>query len=275
MEMYVADRNAEWLGVPRLVLMENAGAAVARTAVSEFPAAARILVVAGTGDNGGDGMVAARHLHGAGREVRAIVLGEPREELARMNFEALRRTRVKMAVAATPEELLALQSWFAWAQLIVDAVLGTGIRGKLREPHSTAIDLMNLAQAPKIAVDVPSGLDPDTGEVRDKAVKASVTVTFHKAKRGLLQPQAAAYVGKLVVERIGIPPEAELYVGPGDFRLLSFARRADSKKGDHGRVLIVGGSAEYSGAPMYVALAALRTGVSTGKGLAPSLAPFS
>jgi len=261
MEMYVADRNAEWLGVPRLVLMENAGAAVARTAVSEFPAAARILVVAGTGDNGGDGMVAARHLHGAGREVRAIVLGEPREELARMNFEALRRTRVKMAVAATPEELLALQSWFAWAQLIVDAVLGTGIRGKLREPHSTAIDLMNLAQAPKIAVDVPSGLDPDTGEVRDKAVKASVTVTFHKAKRGLLQPQAAAYVGKLVVERIGIPPEAELYVGPGDFRLLSFARRADSKKGDHGRVLIVGGSAEYSGAPMYVALAALRTGV--------------
>ncbi|AEA12951.1 carbohydrate kinase, YjeF related protein [Thermoproteus uzoniensis 768-20] len=260
-EMYIADRNAEWLGVPRLALMENAGAAVARIALSEFPTAERILVVAGTGDNGGDGMVAARHLHGAGKEVRVIVLGEPREELAKVNFEALRRTRVGIAVAATPEELLALQSWFTWAQLIIDAVLGTGIRGKLREPHSTAIDLMNLAPAPKIAVDVPSGLDPDTGEVRDKAVKASVTVTFHKAKRGLLQPQAATYVGRLVVERIGIPPEAELYVGPGDFRLLNLARRADSKKGDHGRVVVVGGSAEYSGAPMYVALAALRTGV--------------
>lgn len=260
-EMYVADRNAEWLGVPRLVLMENAGAAVARIALSSFPDARRILVVAGTGDNGGDGMVAARHLHGAGREVRVIALGEPKEELAKINFEALRKTRVKMAIANTPEELLALQSWFTWADLIIDAVLGTGIKGKLREPHSTAIDLMNIAPAPKIAVDVPSGLDPDTGEVRDKAVKAAITVTFHKAKAGLLAQSATAYVGRLVVESIGIPPEAELYVGPGDFRLASFARRADSKKGDHGRVLIVGGSAEYSGAPMYVALAALRTGV--------------
>lgn len=260
-EMYVADRNAEWLGVTRLVLMENAGASVARAALSKFPEAKRILVVAGTGDNGGDGMVAARHLHGAGKEVRVIVLGEPREELARVNLEALRRTMVEIAVANTPEELLALQGWFTWADLIIDAVLGTGIRGKLREPHSTAIDLMNLSPAPKIAVDVPSGLDPDTGEVRDKAVRAAVTVTFHKAKVGLLAEQARIYVGELIVEKIGIPPEAELYVGPGDFRLLRFARRADSKKGDHGRVLVVGGSAEYSGAPIYVALAALRVGV--------------
>ncbi len=260
-EMYIADRNAEWLGVPRLVLMENAGASVARAALSHFPEAKRFLVVAGTGDNGGDGMVAARHLHAAGKEVRVIALGEPREELARINFEALRRTAIEMAVATTPEDLLALQSWFMWADLIIDAVLGTGIRGKLREPHSTAIDLMNLAPAPKIAVDVPSGLDPDTGEVRDKAVRAAITVTFHKAKVGLLAEPAKPYVGKLIVENIGIPPEAELYVGPGDFRLLKFARRADSKKGDHGRVLVVGGSAEYSGAPIYVALAALRTGV--------------
>ncbi|MEZ0248174.1 MAG: NAD(P)H-hydrate dehydratase [Thermoproteus sp.] len=260
-EMYIADRNAEWLGVPRLLLMENAGAAVARTVLREFPEARKVLVVAGTGDNGGDGYAAARHLHGAGREVRVVALGEPREELAKVNFEALRRTRVKIVVAGTPEELLAVQNWFTWAEVIVDAVLGTGIRGKLREPHSTAIDLMNIAPAPKVAVDVPSGLDPDTGEVRDKAVRAAVTVTFHKAKRGLLQEQAAKYVGKLVVERIGIPPEAELYVGPGDFRLVNLSRRAESKKGDHGRVLVVGGSAEYSGAPMYVALAALRTGV--------------
>lgn len=261
LDMYAADRNAEWLGVPRLALMENAGAAVARVVLSEYPQALRVLVVAGTGDNGGDGMVAARHLHARGKAVRVIVLGEPKEELARANFEALKRTMVQMAVTGTPEELLAVQGWFMWADVIIDAVLGTGIRGKLREPHSTAIDLMNIATAPKIAVDVPSGLDPDTGEVRDKAVRAAVTVTFHKAKPGLLKPESAKYVGKLIVENIGIPPEAELYVGPGDFRRLNFARRAESKKGDHGRVLVVGGSAEYSGAPIYVALAALRSGV--------------
>jgi NAD(P)H-hydrate epimerase len=194
--------------------------------------------------------------------VRVIALGEPREELARLNYAAVRRLwGVELAVAQSPLELLALQDWFMWAHVIVDAVLGTGIRGALREPHATAIELMNIAPAPKVAVDVPSGLDPDTGEVRDKAVKAALTVTFHKPKRGLLTESARRYVGELVVEPIGIPPGAELLVGPGDFAYLDFSRRPDSKKGDHGRVLVVGGSLEYSGAPVYVALAALRAGV--------------
>lgn len=262
LEMYVADRNAEWLGVPRLVLMENAGAAVARNVLKRFPQASRILAVCGTGDNGGDGYVAARHLHAAGRAVRVVALGEPREELARINYHAVRRLwGVEVAVAQSPLELLAVQDWFLWADVIIDAVLGTGIRGALRELHATAIELMNAAGAPKVAVDIPSGLDPDTGEVRDKAVRATLTVTFHKAKRGLLAPGAGRYVGELVVEPIGIPPEAELVVGPGDFAYLNFSRRAESKKGDHGRVLVIGGSLEYSGAPVYVALAALRAGV--------------
>ncbi|ABO08939.1 bifunctional ADP-dependent NAD(P)H-hydrate dehydratase/NAD(P)H-hydrate epimerase [Pyrobaculum calidifontis] len=276
LEMYVADRNAEWLGVPRLVLMENAGAAVARNLLRKFPNASNVLVVCGTGDNGGDGYVAARHLHAAGKRVRVVGLGEPREELARVNFEAVRRLwGVELAVVRDVLELLALQDWFLWADVIVDAVLGTGIRGVLREPQATAIDLMNAAAAPKVAVDVPSGLDPDTGEVRDKAVKAALTVTFHKAKRGLLAPGAERYVGELVVEPIGIPPEAELVVGPGDFAYLNFSRRADSKKGDHGRVLVVGGSLEYSGAPVYVAKAALRGGVDLAVVAAPEPAAYA
>ncbi|RFA95966.1 NAD(P)H-hydrate dehydratase [Pyrobaculum aerophilum] len=275
-EMYVADRNAEWLGVPRLVLMENAGAAVARNVLRKFPTAKRILVVCGTGDNGGDGYVAARHLHAAGRTVRVIALGEPREELARINYQAVTRLwGVEVKAAQSPLELLALQDWFMWAEVIVDAVLGTGIRGVLREPHATAIELMNISPAPKVAVDVPSGLDPDTGEVRDKAVRAALTVTFHKAKRGLLSPGAQRYVGELVVEPIGIPPEAELVVGPGDFAYLNFTRRADSKKGDHGRVLVIGGSLEYSGAPVYVALAALRAGVDLAVIAAPEPAAYA
>lgn len=275
-EMYVADRNAEWLGVPRLVLMENAGAAVARNVLRKFPTAKRILVVCGTGDNGGDGYVAARHLHAAGRAVRVIALGEPREELARINYQAVTRLwGVEVKAVQSTLELLALQDWFMWAEVIVDAVLGTGIRGVLREPHATAIELMNIAPAPKVAVDVPSGLDPDTGEVRDKAVRAALTVTFHKAKRGLLSPGAQRYVGELVVEPIGIPPEAELVVGPGDFAYLNFTRRADSKKGDHGRVLVIGGSLEYSGAPVYVALAALRAGVDLAVIAAPEPAAYA
>jgi len=158
LEMYVADRNAEWLGVPRLVLMENAGAAVARNLLRKFPNASNVLVVCGTGDNGGDGYVAARHLHAAGKRVRVVGLGEPREELARVNFEAVRRLwGVELAVVRDVLELLALQDWFLWADVIVDAVLGTGIRGVLREPQATAIDLMNAAAAPKVAVDVPRG----------------------------------------------------------------------------------------------------------------------
>ncbi|MCC6020998.1 MAG: NAD(P)H-hydrate dehydratase [Thermoproteaceae archaeon] len=262
LEMYVADRNAEWLGISRLVLMESAGAAVARNVLKRFPSAGSVLVVCGTGDNGGDGYVAARHLHAAGRRVRVVALGEPREGPARVNYEAVRRLwGVELAVAQSPLELLALQDWFTWAHVIVDAVLGTGIRGPLREPHATAIELMNASPAPKVAVDVPSGLDPDTGEVRDRAVRAALTVTLHKPKRGLLAESARQYVGELVVEPIGIPPEAELVVGPGDFAYFNFSRRPDAKKGDHGRVLVVGGSLEYSGAPVYVALAALRAGV--------------
>ncbi|MGK0549913.1 MAG: NAD(P)H-hydrate epimerase, partial [Pyrobaculum sp.] len=225
LEMYVADRNAEWLGVPRLVLMENAGAAVARNILKKYPHASRVLAICGTGDNGGDGYVAVRHLHAAGKEVRVIALGEPREELAARNYHAVRRLwGVEVAVVQSPLELLALQDWLMWADVIIDAVLGTGIRGALREPHATAIELMNIAPAPKVAVDIPSGLDPDTGEVRDKAVKAALTVTFHKAKKGLLAPSAARYVGELVVEPIGIPPEAEVIVGPGDFAYLNFSR---------------------------------------------------
>ncbi|MEM1598311.1 MAG: NAD(P)H-hydrate dehydratase [Pyrobaculum sp.] len=276
LEMYVADRNAEWLGVPRLVLMENAGAAVARNVISRYPDARSILVVCGTGDNGGDGYVAARHLHAAGRRVRVVGLGEPREELARVNYEAARRLwGLELRIAQSPLELLALQDWFLEADVVVDAVLGTGIRGALREPHSTAIELMNTSPAPKVAVDVPSGLDPDTGEVRDKAVRAAVTVTFHKPKKGLLAPHAKRYVGDLVVEPIGIPPEAEVVVGPGDFAYLNFARRPDAKKGDHGRVLVIGGSLEYSGAPVYVALAALRGGVDLAVIAAPEPAAYA
>ncbi len=269
--MAAADINSEWLGVPRAALMENAGAAVARAVLRGFPKARRVLIVAGTGNNGGDGLVAARHLCSIGITVRAVVLGDVREEPARANLQTLQRLRCpELRTVRDGQDLLMLQEWFLWAEVIVDAVLGTGIKGRIREPHATAIDLMNMSPAPKVSVDVPSGLDPDTGEVRDRAVKATVTVTFHKPKTGLVVPGADKYVGMLVVAPIGIPREAELYVGPGDFLFADFRRDPTSKKGDNGRVLVVGGSEQYSGAPLLTALAALRVGVD----LAVIIAPY-
>ncbi len=268
--MAAVDINSEWLGVPRAALMENAGAAVARSVLRGFPKARRVLVVAGTGNNGGDGLVAARHLCSIGIAVRVVVLGDVKEEPARTNLQALQRLRCpELRTVRDGQDLLMLQEWFLWAEVIVDAVLGTGVRGRIRDPHATAIDLMNMSPAPKVSVDVPSGLDPDTGEVRDRAVKATVTVTFHRPKTGLVAPGADRYVGMLVVVPIGIPREAELYVGPGDFLFADFGRDADSKKGDNGKVLVVGGSERYSGAPLLTALAALRAGIDLAVILAP------
>jgi len=280
LDMFVADRNAEYLGVSRLVLMENAGAAVARVVRERFPNVENVLVVAGTGDNGGDGLVAARHLHGFGKRVRVVLLGTERdvkEGPARINLRALVNLwGVELIEAPTPEKLLACEELFLkWAHVIIDAVLGTGIRGKLREPHSTAIDLMNLSPAPKVSVDVPSGMNPDTGDVPDKAVRANVTVTMHKPKRGFLNPNASKYLGEVVVAPIGIPPEAELVVGPGDLAYLRLERPPNSKKGDNGRILIVAGSREFSGAAALAALSALRAGSDLAVVLAPSPAAMA
>ena len=264
-EMYTIDRNCEYIGIPRRILMENAGKEVARYIINEFPDKRRITVVAGLGDNGGDGAVAARYLHESDREVRLVVLGridDSRSEIARENFRIARLLGVETYEVTTVFELYAIMDIIVtWPDIIVDAVLGTGIRGALRDLQYNAIRLMNMSKATKVCVDVPSGLDPDTGQVRDIAVKGDVTITMHRPKIGLTRIDAEKYVGKLVVADIGIPREAEHIVGPGDLIYLKWQRKRESKKGDHGRVVIVGGSDEFAGAPALAALTAFRLGV--------------
>jgi len=145
------------------------------------------------------------------------------------------------------------------ADVVIDALLGTGLTGAPRQPISQLIDTINGIQAFRLAVDAPTGLDSDSGKVFGEAVRADVTVTFHKAKPGLLK--AGEYVGELVVRAIGLPKTFEEYAGSGDVALVVKRRPAESHKGDFGRLLVVGGSETYSGAPALVALAALRTGV--------------
>jgi len=155
---------------------------------------------------------------------------------------------------------LAACEWFSEANLLVDAIFGTGVKGKIKEPESTAIDLINReGKAGKtiIAVDIPSGLDPD-GEDFEKAVYADLTVTFHRMKVGLLGEQAKEYTGTVRIAEIGVCADAERYVGPGDLQMLQ-KRKPEAHKGNAGRILIIGGG-PYSGAPALAALAALRAG---------------
>lgn len=274
-QMAAIDANCEYLGIRRLQLMENAGAAVANT-VKKRSASGKVVIIAGRGNNGGDAFVAARHL--SGYDTKVILLGR-KEDIktpeALHNWNALEKTSITL-VQVTDAALLDPHT-IKKASVIIDGIFGTGIRGKIKEPESTAIDLINGSDAFVIAVDVPSGFDPDGGKF-EKAVKADMTLTFHKIKTGMTKKGAGKYTGEVQVIDIGVPLEAEFFVGPGDIQPF-LNRPASSHKGDAGRVLVIGGGA-YSGAPALAALAALRGGadivtVAAPKSVSDIIASFS
>lgn len=253
--MAAIDANCEYLGIKRLQLMENAGAAVAR-AVKERINSGRVVIIAGRGNNGGDAFVAARHL--GGYDTTVILIGK-KEELktqeALHNWNALEKTSIPL-IEVTDSAAFD-RALIKNADIIIDGIFGTGIKGKIHEPESTAIDLINDSGAFVISVDVPSGFDPDGGKF-ERSVHAGTTLTFHKMKAGMLSPDAREYAGEVRVVDIGIPMEAEFFVGPGDIKPF-LKRPVTSHKGDAGRVLVIGGGA-YSGAPALAALGALRAG---------------
>ncbi|PSQ38117.1 bifunctional ADP-dependent NAD(P)H-hydrate dehydratase/NAD(P)H-hydrate epimerase [Halobacteriales archaeon SW_12_71_31] len=246
--MAQVDANAAALGVPRAKLMESSGAAVARAVRAESEPGDRVVVVAGRGNNGGDGLVAARFLDD--RRVSVRLLGRRETiatETARENFEALRRAEYD---AREVRDTAALD--LPETDVVVDAMLGTGLGGPPREPEATVVERVNDADATVVAVDVPSGVDADTGETPGVAVDADRVVTFHDRAPGLTGLDAA-----VTVADIGIPDAAERFVERGD--LLALSRDPTAHKGQHGEVLVVGGG-PYTGAPALAARAALRAG---------------
>ncbi len=259
-EMRALEANAEYYGVSLLQLMENAGRNVALEINSRFKKNQKIAVFCGLGGNGGDGFVAARQLLSLGfDDVSVILAGKSKDishEAALTNWTALQplRESIKLQEVTDSSNMPAVE-----ADVVVDALLGTGTKGKIKPPVSQLIALINSLNAAKVAVDVPTGIDSDTGEVLGDAVKADVTVTFHKAKKGL--ETAKKHVGKLVVRDIGLPPVLEQFAGPGDVLLVAGQRSPSAHKGDFGRLLVIGGSEVFSGAPALVSMAALRTGV--------------
>lgn len=201
------DRRAiEEYGFSGLVLMENAGRGVA-DAIQSLGACGPVLVCCGIGNNGGDGFVIARHLDLRGVAVHVAVWGD----VARMtadaaaNFRILEKSGVAIERFGCRHESGRLAGLLAGAGCVVDALLGTGARGEPRPPLDAVIERLNAHPAPRVAVDIPSGLDCDTGEPARCTIRASLTCTFVAPKRGFLNPAAAPYTGEIRILDIGAP----------------------------------------------------------------------
>ncbi|MDX1596258.1 MAG: NAD(P)H-hydrate epimerase [Nitrosopumilaceae archaeon] len=204
-QMYQIENNGHEMGFLKKFMMENAGAASVRRLTEKTGNldSKKILIFVGSGNNGGDGLVMARHLAGYGSKVTVILLGTPdkiKTEESKWNWSILE----KMSSVTLKSGDVKFDSQ---PDIIVDAILGTGITGEIREPYASAINFINESSCFKFAVDVPSGLNPDTGETANIVVKADMTVTFHKMKRGI--PKRKDLTGDLFAEKIGIPIEAE------------------------------------------------------------------
>ncbi|MFA9426518.1 NAD(P)H-hydrate dehydratase [Natronorubrum sp. A-ect3] len=242
--MAAVDENAAALGVPQKQLMESSGHAVAHEVKDLTEPGARVAIVAGRGNNGGDAFVTARFLDAY--DVTTLLLGRAEAigtRISKENWNAL-----ECADYDTREVTDSSAFDLPEADVIVDAMLGTGISGDLREPAATAAEAINAADATVVSVDVPSGFDADEGDHADNGVEADHVVTFHDEKPGLADLEAT-----VAVADIGIPAAAECLVGPGDVALA----RPDSRTG---RAFVIGGG-PYTGAPALAAQAALRTGM--------------
>ena len=203
-DMYKIENKGHDMGFLKKFMMENAGAAAVRRLIEKFGnvEGKYIRVYVGLGNNGGDGMVMARHLAGHGAKVTVMLLGTPdkiKTEESNWNWSILEKMKSVECYNGIND--------YSTPRVIIDSILGTGITGEIREPYSSAIYHIKQADCFKLAVDVPSGLDPQTGETANIYTKCDMTVTFHKMKKGI--PKRKDLTGEVFVEKIGIPPEAE------------------------------------------------------------------
>ena len=204
--MYQIENKGHDMGFLKKFMMENAGAAAVRRLVEKTGSVdfKNIIIFVGLGNNGGDGLVMARHLAGHGAKVSVMLLGTSdkiKTEESNCNWSILEKM---------PSVKLMSDNSIDFdfkPDILVDAILGTGIAGEIREPYASAINYINETECYKFAVDVPSGLDPQTGETANIFTKCDMTVTFHKMKQGI--PKRKDLTGELFAEKIGIPPEAE------------------------------------------------------------------
>jgi len=273
-DVTIADNNAQWLGIPLIHLMECAGYAIADEIIRRYNLGEKSIVVifCGTGNNGGDGFVIARHLAAFNIRSTVILVGSPekiRTHASRFNWDLIVKNinyLVKTVIINDSTDIKKLKLFNehrSKLSLIVDGLLGTGISGKIREPISSTIDMINELNTNnniKVAsIDLPSGMNPNTGEVLHKAVKADLVIALHRIKKGL--DIKSEYIKEIVIRSIGIPYEAKMFVGKGDVIPTLKVRKVDNYKGQFGRMLVIGGSKNYSGAPAYTSLTGINFGI--------------
>lgn len=271
-EMRELDRlTIEEYGVPGHVLMERAGAGATDALLEQFPHVRKssVLVVAGKGNNGGDGFVVARLLKK--RRIKCeVVLTAKKTDLrgdALRNLQAFLKLRGRVTEVIDTSQLDLVQEKVQQCQLVVDALLGTGLSAPVQGLLASVIDLINVSGVPVVAMDMPSGLDADSGEPLGTAIQAELTVTFGYPKFGLIGDPGASHVGKLAVVDIGIAAEALAQVRPQvelltteEVGALVRSRRHAAHKGDFGHLLVLAGARGKSGAALLCGGAALRVG---------------
>lgn len=248
-EIKVVDKNSEYFGVPSSQLMENAGKGVAKFVINNLKPK-NILLFCGTGNNGGDGFVAARYLVKKCK-VGVFLTGKENEiktKIAQDNFNKLKNIDVKLY---TLESLNKIEELLEKSDIIIDSMLGIGLTSDLREPFHTIVNKINSQKNKKVvSVDMPTGLETNL------AIQPDYTLTFHDVKEGMNKNNS----GNIHIVDINIPIEAVDYVGPGELSVYYPRPKKESHKGDNGSVLIIGGG-PYVGAPALSGMAALRTGV--------------
>lgn len=258
-EMVAVEKNSEYLGISTQQLMENAGKSVADEVVKRFTKKHKITVIGGLSGNGGDSYVTARHLAARGFLVEVIILGDPdniRLENTKANWKALSnmKSSIKITKIMDSSQIEPIKS-----DVIIDGLIGISMKGPLKSPFKQLVQVINESKAYRISIDIPTGMEADTGKVLGESVDPDLTITFHKPKQGF--SYNSSQIGELKVANIGIPLESELFTGPGDVFLVNKKRGKYDHKGMSGSLLVIGGNENYSGAPSLTAMGAYAVGL--------------
>ncbi|MBM3253330.1 MAG: NAD(P)H-hydrate epimerase [Candidatus Omnitrophica bacterium] len=208
-QMKQIDKKAQGVyGIPGIILMENAGINIAYQAIEMLKnKPKKICIFCGKGNNGGDGFVAGRHLFNEDFKIKVFLVGEYREvrKEARVNLNILLKMGIEIYELSNFFNRIFIKKNLAHTSLIIDAIFGTGLKGKMPYATSEIIDMINLSKRPVLSVDIPSGLDADTGEILGGCIKATKTITFGLPKKGFFKGKGPLYTGRVIISKIGIP----------------------------------------------------------------------
>ncbi|HWQ71263.1 MAG TPA: NAD(P)H-hydrate dehydratase [Desulfitobacteriaceae bacterium] len=286
------DRAIKDFGIPSILLMENAALAVVREICQHFSSkkqnlvGLKAVVLAGKGNNGGDGLAIARHLTIIGLEVTVFLLAKPQDLTgdAKLNLQLFTGTEGKLLVIEDEKQRRLARFAFSQADVVVDALYGTGLRGAMPSVAEEYIEEINQTKAWVVAVDIPSGVEADTGKVYRLAVRANLTVTFGLPKLGHFLGRGPEFCGQVIVDAISIPPKyfrneeiSNFILTDKDMQAIIPKRRLQGHKGTHGKGILAAGSLGMSGAAILAGRSALRTGLGllqivTPKGVVPVVA---